>query len=162
TPVAHLEPVKLAGTTVKNASLHNADFIKTKDIRVGDMVVVEKAGEIIPYVVRSEPAARTGKETIFEFPKACPVCDAPVARDPDGAFYGCPGGKKCLGQLKKQLQSYARRGAMDIEGLGEKIVTQLVDTGLVRSIPALYRLTLDQLTELERMGEKSAQNLLDG
>jgi DNA ligase (NAD+) len=162
TPVANLEPVKLAGTTVKRASLHNAEFIKSKDILVGDMVVVEKAGEIIPYVVRSEPGARTGHEKHFHFPKTCPFCGSPVELDKNGTFYRCTGGAKCVSQTKEVLRAFARRSAMDIEGLGEKIIDQLVDSGLVRSIPDLYRLTLDQLVELERMGDKSAQNLLDG
>src|SRR5262245_268496 len=162
TPVAHLEPVKLAGTTVKRASLHNAEFIKSKDIRVGDMVVVEKAGEIIPYVVRSEVGARTGQEKIFHFPKTCPFCGSPVELDKNETFYRCTGGGKCIAQLKEVLRAFARRSAMDIEGLGEKIIDQLVDGGLVKSIPDVYRLTLDQLVALERMGEKSAQNLLDG
>jgi len=162
TPVANLEPVRLAGTTVKRASLHNADYIKGKDIRVGDMVVVEKAGEIIPYVVRSETGARTGHEQIFHWPERCPNCDSPVERDKAGAFYRCTGGKKCFGQLKKMLRAFAQRSAMDIEGLGEEIVNQLVDSGLVASLPDLYRLRMEQLLELERMGEKSAQNLLDG
>jgi DNA ligase (NAD+) len=162
TPVAHLEPVRLAGTTVSRASLHNADFIAQKDIRVGDTVVVEKAGEIIPYVVRSEPGARTGSEKPFHFPKVCPFCGSPVERDKNGVFYRCTGGRNCVAQVKQVLRSFARRSAMDIDGLGEKIVEQLVDAGLVCSIPDLYRLTLDQLVALERMGEKSAQNLLDG
>jgi DNA ligase (NAD+) len=162
TPVANLEPVKLAGTTVSRASLHNADFIETKDIRVGDIVVVEKAGEIIPYVVRSEPEARTGGEKIFHFPKTCPSCGSPVERGKNGIFYRCTAGRQCPGQIKEVLRAYARRSAMDIEGLGEKIIEQLVDTGLVNSIPDLYRLTLDGLIALERMGKKSAQNLLDG
>ena len=162
TPVANLEPVRLAGTKVSRASLHNAEFIATKDIRVGDMVVVEKAGEVIPYVVRSEAGARTGGEKVFEFPKTCPFCDSPVELDKNGTFYRCTGGKKCVGQMKNILRAYARRNAMDIEGLGVKIIDQLVDSGLVNAIPDLYRLTLEQLLELERMGEKSAQNLLDG
>lgn len=162
TPVAHLDPVKLAGTTVSRASLHNADYITTKDIRVGDMVVVEKAGEIIPYVVRSESAARTGKEKPFTWPDTCPNCGSPVVRDEGSPFYRCTGGKKCSGQIKKILRSYATRGAMDIEGLGIELINQLVDSGLVRSIPDLYRLTKEKLLELERMGDKSAQNLLDG
>jgi DNA ligase (NAD+) len=162
TPVAYLEPVRLAGTTVTRASLHNADFIKHKDIRAGDMVVVEKAGEIIPYIVRSEAAARTGTLPEYAFPKKCPECGSPVKRDEGGAFYRCTGGRNCVGQVKRQLRSFASRGAMDIEGLGEKIITQLVHTGLVRSIPEVYRLTLAQLVDLERMGKKSAQNLLDG
>jgi DNA ligase (NAD+) len=162
TPVAHLEPVRLAGTTVSRASLHNADFIAQKDIRVGDTVVVEKAGEIIPYVVRSEPGARTGAEKVFTFPTTCPFCDSPVERDKNGAFYRCTGGRNCGAQFKEVLRAYARRKAMDIDGLGEKIIDQLVDSGLVGSIPDLYRLTQEQLLELERMGEKSAQNLLEG
>ncbi|MBI1830397.1 MAG: NAD-dependent DNA ligase LigA [Planctomycetes bacterium] len=162
TPVANLEPVKLAGTTVSRASLHNADFIEAKDIRVGDTVVVEKAGEIIPYVVRSEPDARTGAEKVFHFPKACPSCGSPVERDKNGVFYRCTGGRKCTGQIKEVLRAYARRSAMDIEGLGEKIIEQLVDAGLVATIADLYRLTLEQLVALERMGKKSAQNLLEG
>jgi DNA ligase (NAD+) len=160
TPVAYLEPVKLAGTTVSRASLHNADFIATKDIRSGDMVVVEKAGEVIPYVVRAEHAARTGAEKAFHFPKTCPVCGSPVVRE--SVFYRCTGGANCPAQLKEVLRAYARRAAMDIEGLGEKIIDQLVDTALVKNIPDLYRLTLEQLTDLERMGKKSAQNLLAG
>ncbi len=162
TPVAHLEPVKLAGTTVSRASLHNADYIKTKDIRIGDMVVVEKAGEIIPYVVRSEPGARTGSEKVFHWPKKCPNCGSPVELDKNGTFYRCTGGKNCQAQVKKMLRAYAGRSAMDIEGLGTEMINQLVDTGLVRHIPDLYRLNLGQLLELERVGEKSGQNLLDG
>jgi DNA ligase (NAD+) len=161
TPVAYLEPVRLAGTTVSRASLHNADQIAKKDIRVGDMVVVEKAAEIIPYVVRSEAAARTGGEKVFHFPSKCPVCGGPVQREADEADYYCLGAE-CPAQLKERLRSYGRRKAMDIEGLGDVIVDQLVDTGLVRTIPDLYRLTLEQVVDLERMGQKSAQNLLDG
>jgi DNA ligase (NAD+) len=162
TPVGHLEPVRLAGTTVKRASLHNADYLESKDIRVGDMVVVEKAGEIIPYVVRSEPAARTGAEKVFHWPSKCPLCGSPVERDKNGVFYRCTGGANCVAQLKRQLRSFAQRSAMDVEGLGVEIINQLVDNGLVRSIPDLYRLAKEQLLELERMGDKSAQNLLDG
>ncbi len=163
TPTANLQPVRLAGTTVSRATLHNADFMATKDVRVGDMVVVEKAGEIIPYIVRSEHAARTGAEKLFVWPKTCPVCGSPVKRDEKGkgVFYRCTG-SNCVGRLKKILSEYGKRKAMDIEGLGEEIVNQLVDAGLVRSLPDLYRLTREQLVELERMGEKSAQNLLDG
>lgn len=160
TPVAHLDPVHLAGTTVSRASLHNEDFINSKDIRIGDMVVVEKAGEIIPYVVRSEPDARTGKEKKFHFPKKCPNCDGPVEKE--GAFYRCTNGSKCVGILKQLIESFAGRKVMDIEGLGEKVVNQIVDAGLVGALPDLYRLTLDELVQLERMGKKSAENLLNG
>ncbi|HEX3314806.1 MAG TPA: NAD-dependent DNA ligase LigA, partial [Gemmataceae bacterium] len=159
TPVANLEPVKLAGTTVKRASLHNAEFIATKDIRVGDMVVVEKAGEIIPYIIRSEPTARTGSEVPYEFPTKCPFCGSPLKQE--GAFFRCTSGD-CTDVLKRRLRAYAGRAAMDIEGLGGRTVDLLVDSGLVRTLPDLYRLKLETVVELERMGEKSAQNLLDG
>jgi DNA ligase (NAD+) len=161
TPVARLDAVQLAGTTVTNASLHNASEIEKKDIRVGDMVVVEKAGEIIPYVVRSEPSARTGGEKKFKMPAKCPECGSPVEPDENGVFYYCIG-PACPAQLKERLRFFATRNAMDIEGLGDAVVEQLVDTGLVKSIPDLFRLTLEPLVELERMGKKSAQNLLDG
>lgn len=161
TPVAHLEPVHLAGSTVARASLHNDDYLKTKDIRVGDMVVVEKAGEIIPYIVRSEPTLRTGKEKPFVFPKVCPVCGADVVKDAKGAFYRCTG-TDCVAQLKRRVRSYAARSAMDIENLGEEIVEQLVDTGLVKTLSDIYKLGLNQLANLERMGEQSSRNLLDG
>jgi DNA ligase (NAD+) len=159
TPRAHLNPVQLAGTTVTHASLHNADEIERKDIRVGDMVVVEKAGEIIPYVVRAETAARTGAEKKIAFPHKCPVCGSPVEKE--GPFHRCTS-MDCVGRLKRQLRSFAQRNAMDIEGLGEEMIEQLVDTTLVRSLADIYRLTMEQLLELERVGKKSAQNLLDG
>lgn len=161
TPRAHLEPVRLAGTIVRHASLHNADFIASKDIRIGDMVVVEKAGEIIPYIVRAEHGARTGGEKPYRFPSKCPVCSSPVKKDDNGVFYRCTS-DNCIGRLKQLLIAFARRNAMDVEGMGEEIVNQLVDSGLVRTLPDLYRLTIDDLLELERMGKKSAQNLLDG
>src|SRR5207245_11666818 len=161
TPAAQLDTVQLAGTRVSRASLHNADYIRTKDIRVGDMVVVIKAGKIIPYVVRAEKGVRTGQEKVFHFPTKCPVCGSPVEADEDKVFYYCTG-KNCVGQLKKKLRGYARRGAMDIEGLGEEMISQLVDAGLVKSISDIYHLKLDKLVELERIGTKSAQNLLDG
>jgi DNA ligase (NAD+) len=161
TPVAHLETVQLAGTRVSNASLHNADYIRTKDIRVGDTVVVIKAGKIIPYVLRAEHGLRKGELPGFEWPKHCPICGSPVEADEKKVFYYCTG-KNCVGQLRQKLKGFARRGAMDIEGLGDEMVAQLVDSGLVKTLPDLYRLTLKQLLELERVGEKSGQNLLDG
>ncbi len=161
TPVARLEPVQLAGTTVCNASLHNADFIATKDIRIGDLVVVEKAGEIIPYVIRSVPDARKGTEQPFAFPTNCPVCNAPVIRDPAGAFYRCTG-SECSAKLKRRLRSFAIRGTMDIEGLGSETIELLVDHGLVKSIPDLFLLNQEQLENLPRMGQLSAFNLVQG
>jgi DNA ligase (NAD+) len=164
TPVAHFDPpVHLAGTTVSRATLHNADEIARKDIRVGDTVVVEKAGEIIPQVVRVETDVRTGQEKVFQFPKTCPVCGAPTRREPGSPFVYCSAPRdKCQGQSKRQVLQFARRDAMDIEGLGKALVDQLVDGGLVKELPDIYRLTKEQLLDLERMGEKSADNLLAG
>ncbi|MSR54260.1 MAG: NAD-dependent DNA ligase LigA [Gemmataceae bacterium] len=164
TPVGHFEPpVRLAGTTVSKASLHNVDEMNRKDIHVGDMVVVEKAGEIIPQVVRVETSARTGAETKFHWPQTCPICGSPVKKDPDSPWYFCTAPRgECGGQIKRQLLQFARRDAMDIEGMGKKMVDQLVDADLVKAIPDLYRLEKKQLLALERMGELSAQNLLDG
>ena len=158
TPVARLDPVKLAGTTVSNATLHNAQEILRKDIRVGDMVLVEKAGEIIPYVVRSEPSATTGTEKVFHFPSHCPVCNAAVEPDEDKVFYYCTS-PTCPAQLKERLRWFATRGAMDVEGLGEAVVEQLVDAGLVKTIPDLYRLKLEQIVDLKLTGEKATRKL---
>lgn len=147
TPVAHFNPpVRLAGTTVSRASLHNADEIDRKDIRIGDMVVVEKAGEIIPQVVRVEESARTGSETKFRWPKTCPVCGAPTKKDPHSPSYFCTAPRgQCGGQLKRQILQFARRAAMDIEGLGEAIADELLAADLVESLPDLYRLTKEDL-----------------
>ncbi|WP_165068590.1 NAD-dependent DNA ligase LigA [Paludisphaera rhizosphaerae] len=163
TPVAELEPVRLAGTTVKRATLHNADEIRRKDVREGDTVVVQKAGEIIPQVVRVETEARTGNEVEFVFPDRCPSCEAPVVRDPGEVDYRCSNRPSaCSQQFERRLRQYAHRDSLDIEGLGDKLVDQLVKTNLVRSLPDLYRLDAATLAGLERMGEKSAENLLAG
>ena len=161
TPVANLDPVRLAGTTVTRASLHNEDYIREKDIRVGDLVLVEKAGEIIPYIVRSEPSARTGDEKEYHFPRHCPVCGEAVKRDADGAVTRCTG-RDCIGVARRRLRAFAARNAMDIEGLGSETVDQLVDAGLLRSLADIYRLQKEQLLPLERMGEQSVHNLLSG
>jgi DNA ligase (NAD+) len=161
TPVANLDPVRLAGTTVSRAGLHNEDQIKAKDIREGDVVIVEKAGEIIPYVVGPVVEERTGKEKEIVFPSACPVCGSPTLRPADSPFWSCTGGVTCPAQLERRLGTFADRDRMDIEGLGEVLAAQLVKSGLVRSITDLYRLKLEDLVKLERMGKKSAQNLLD-
>ena len=161
TPVADLEPVQLAGTTVKRASLHNADELERKDIRIGDTVVIQKAGEIIPQVVRVETGARDGTETRFHFPKTCPSCGARVERTGDEVDFYCSNPpSRCRDQLKEWLRWYAHRDAMDIDGLGEKLIDQLVDKKLVKSLADLYRLDAATLTELERMGKKSAENLV--
>jgi DNA ligase (NAD+) len=161
TPVGRLKPVQIAGTTVSRVSLHNADEIARKDIRVGDTVVVEKAGKVIPHVVRVELEKRKDQPPRYRFPSKCPSCGSKVVRDEGGVYIRCIN-PDCPAQLKERLRYYAHRGAMDIEGLGPALIEQLVDGGLVCSIPDLYRLTLDRLVELERIGTKSAQNLLDG
>jgi DNA ligase (NAD+) len=161
TPVAELEPVLLAGTTVRRASLHNADELERKDVRIGDAVVIQKAGEIIPQVVRVEVDARKGDETAYRFPTKCPSCGAPVERSAEEVDYYCsnpPG--RCPDQLKEWIRWYAHRDAMDIDGLGEKLINQLADKGLVKSLADLYRLDAVTLADLERMGKKSADNLV--
>ncbi len=161
TPVADLSPVPLAGTTVKRATLHNADEIGRKDLRIGDTVVIQKAGEIIPQVVRVETVARDGTEQPFTFPTSCPSCDAPVERLGDEVDYHCTNApSNCPDQLKEWIRWFAHRDAMDIDGLGIKLIDQLVATGLVRGLPDLYRLDEPTLAALERMGKKSAQNLV--
>lgn len=161
TPVADLAPVRLAGTTVRRATLHNADEIARKDIRVGDAVVVEKAGEIIPQVVRAEVDARDGTETPYVFPTHCPSCGAAVVRRDGEVDYHCSNPPAlCTTQLKSRIRNFAHRNALDVDGLGIKLVDQLVDRQLVRSLADLYRLDEPTLAELERMGEKSAGNLL--
>jgi len=161
TPVADLEPVELAGTTVSHASLHNADEIERKDVREGDVVVVEKAGKIIPHIVRVEKHLRKGPLARFVFPAKCPECGAKAVKDEGGVYIRCPN-PECPAQVKERILYYASRNAMDIEGLGDKLVDQLVDSGLVRRYGDLYRLRLNQLIDLERMGRKSSENLLAG
>ncbi|MCL2710970.1 MAG: NAD-dependent DNA ligase LigA [Planctomycetaceae bacterium] len=160
TPVAELEPVELAGTTVARASLHNAEEIERKDIRVGDVVVVEKAGKIIPRIVRVEKHLRTKELEPFLFPSTCPVCGGVVSKDEGGVYIRCYN-THCSAQFKEKLRWFAGRNAMDIEGLGDKLIDQLVGAGLVRSFGDLYRLAAKQIKSLERMGEKSAQKLLN-
>jgi len=159
TPVACLEPVFLAGTTVSRASLHNEDEIQRKEIRVGDWVVIEKAGEIIPQVVEVVKSRRTGHEKIFHMPERCPACGSRVTRDPEEVAVRC-GSLRCPAQLKEGLIHFAQRTAMDIEGLGDALAEQLVDHRLVQDVGDLYFLTQERLLELERMGKKSADNLL--
>ncbi|HMO37334.1 MAG TPA: NAD-dependent DNA ligase LigA, partial [Gemmatales bacterium] len=161
TPVAELAPVEIAGTEVRRVSLHNFDDIAHKDIRLGDTVVVEKAGKIIPHVVRVELEKRPARSRPYLPPKACPVCAGSVEKDEGGAYLRCVN-VACPAQLKERLRFYATRQAMDIEGLGPAIIDQLVDQGLVRSLADLYSLQLDDLLKLERMGKKSAENLLAG
>ncbi len=161
TPVAELEPVELAGTTVSRASLHNADEIARKDIREGDIVVVEKAGKVIPHIVRVETHERRGDPPAFRFPTDCPECGAALVRDAGGVYIRCPNAS-CPAQLRERIRFFAGRDAMDIEGLGDKLVEQLVGRGdgLVRRFGDLYRLRWEEVAALERLGEKSARNLV--
>jgi DNA ligase (NAD+) len=161
TPVAWLETVEIAGTKVSRVSLHNADEIARKDIRIGDAVVVEKAGKIIPHLVRVELEKRTGSEPEFRFPATCPGCGSPAARDEGGVYIRCSN-VACPAQLKERIRFFAQRRSMDIEGLGPALIDQLVDRRLIGSVPDLYRLGVDELAALERMGEKSARTVIDG
>ena len=159
TPKVVVEPVRLAGTTVTNATLHNQDFIDQKDLRIGDTVVIQKAGEIIPEVVSVLYDRRPEGTTAYHLPDTCPVCGADVERDLDGAAYRCTGAE-CPAQLHRNLTHFASRNAMDIEGVGPAVIRQLIDASLIRTPADLYFLQADELAKLDRMGEKSAQNAI--
>lgn len=163
TPAAVLDPVRLAGTTVSRATLHNLDFIRERDIMIGDTVAVRKAGDIIPEIVEACPERRDGSERPFEMPSRCPSCGEPVERDEcggvEGAAYRCTNAA-CPAQLSRSLEHFASKGAMNIEGLGPQIVETLISSGFVKTAPDLYDLRAEQLATLDRMGELSAQNLI--
>ena len=159
TPNAVLEPVRLAGTTVSRATLHNRDFIRERDVRIGDTVRVRKAGEIIPEVLGSIPEKRPADSVPFEMPKLCPVCGAPVFEDEEEAAIRCTGAE-CPAQLLRNLMHFASRDAMDIDGCGQAILQLLIDAQLVHSAADLYTLTIEDIASLERMGQKSAENLV--
>jgi DNA ligase (NAD+) len=165
TPVAELEPVFLAGSTISRATLHNEDELRRKAILVGDTVLIEKAGDVIPAVVGVMTSKRTGNETVFKFPTSCPECGSKVVKEiaagGEGVVWRC-GNRDCPAQVRGRIEHWCSRSAMDIEGGGEVLVSQLVRTGLVREVADLYSLRLPQLVDLERMGEKSARNFLDG
>jgi len=160
TPVAELEPVSVAGSVISRATLHNADEIERKDIRVGDLVLVEKAGEVIPAVVEVRTSARTGRERLFKMPRKCPVCGEPVTKKEGEVALRCEN-LQCPAQIKRWIRHFASRSAMDIDGLGKALVEQLVNTEMVHDPSDLYGLTLEQIAGLERMGGKSARNLLN-
>lgn len=160
TPVARLRPVQVAGVTVSNATLHNMDEVERKDVRVGDTVYVRRAGEVIPEIVRVLPERRPADARPVVLPSQCPVCGSDVIRPPGEAVARCTGGLYCPAQRKESLRHFASRRAMDIEGLGSKLIDQLVDLDLVHEPADLYRLTAAQLASLERMGDKSAANLM--
>ena len=159
TPKAVLEPVRLAGTTVTNATLHNQDYITEKDIRIGDTVIVQKAGEIIPEIVEVDFTKRPEGTAPYVLPDTCPVCGAAVRREEDGAAIRCTGAE-CPAQLQRNITHFASRDAMDIEGLGPAVVQQLVESGLIRNVADLYSLHAQDVAQLDRMGVKSAENLI--
>jgi DNA ligase (NAD+) len=162
TPTAELEPVRLAGSVIGRATLHNEDYIKEKDIRIGDTVIIKKAGDVIPEVVEVVKEDRTGDEKPFEMPKKCPVCQSDTIREQGEAVTKCTN-ISCPAQLKRSLFHFVSRDAMNIEGLGPQIMTLLMDKGFIKDAADIYLLKehRDDLIELERMGEKSVQNLLD-
>jgi DNA ligase (NAD+) len=160
TPVARLRPVAVSGVTVSNATLHNQDEVERKDVRVGDTVIVRRAGDVIPEVVGVIKEKRPNHTHSWHMPDTCPVCGSRVVRLPGEAAHRCMGGLYCPAQRMGALLHFASRRAMDIEGLGDKLVEQLVETGLVQTVADLYRLRKAALVVLDRMGEKSAQNLL--
>ncbi len=164
TPVAKLAPVFVGGVTVTNATLHNEDEAKRKDVRVGDTVIVRRAGDVIPEVVGVVPAAEGANQNrgaVFAMPHQCPVCGSSAIREEGEADYRCTGGLFCSAQRKQAILHFAQRRAVEVEGLGEKLVDQLVDAELIRTLPDLYRLGFTALAQLERMAEKSAQNIID-
>ena len=160
TPVARLEPVFVGGATVSNATLHNMDEVERKDVRVGDTVIVRRAGDVIPEVVSVVLTQRPKRTRRVHLPRTCPVCGSEVLRLEGEAVARCSGGLFCAAQRKELIRHFASRRALDIEGLGEKLVEQLVDAGLVRTPADIFWLTAPQLADLERMGEKSAENLV--
>ncbi|MCK4485774.1 MAG: NAD-dependent DNA ligase LigA [Desulfobacterales bacterium] len=160
TPVAHLEPVSVGGVTVSRATLHNEDEIKKKDIRMGDTVLIQRAGDVIPEVIKVITTKRTGVEQPFRMPATCPVCGSRVVRLEGEAVTRCVNAN-CTAQVKERIKHFASKGAFDIDGLGDKLVSQLVDKGLLRSYAELFALDKAAIAAIERMGEKSAQNLMD-
>jgi DNA ligase (NAD+) len=160
TPVAILRPVHVGGVVVRHATLHNQDEIERKDIRIGDTVIIQRAGDVIPQVVKVITDKRTGKEIIFLMPDLCPVCDAKVMRSKEEAVYRCTG-DQCIAKLKERIKHFSSKRAMDIDGLGEKLVEQIVDKGLVKNVADLYHTFHEAWSDLERMADKSAQNIVD-
>jgi DNA ligase (NAD+) len=160
TPVAKLRPVFVGGVTVSNASLHNQDEVDRKDVRVGDTVVIQRAGDVIPQIVSVIRSKRPRRTRSYRLPEACPICGAATVRLEGEAVTRCPN-LDCPAQLKNNLRHLASRGALDVDGLGEKLVDQLVEAGLVRRLSDVFTLDAEQLESLERMGRKSAQNLVE-
>jgi DNA ligase (NAD+) len=160
-PYAVLEPVQVAGVTIKLATLHNEEDVNRKDIREGDWVIVQRAGEVIPQVIGPVVARRTGKEVPFKMPTRCPVCGSQVIKPEGEAMHRCTGGSVCAAQRFELIKHFVSRGAMDIDGVGEKLVAAMLQAGLIHDFSDLYHLTREQVQSLERMAEKSAQNVID-
>jgi len=160
TPVARMKPIKVSGVEVSRATLHNMDEIERKDVRTGDWVVIQRAGDVIPEVVKVIESRRTGNEKPFTMPTNCPVCGSQIVKLEGEAAHRCPN-LSCPAQLKERIKHFAHKRAMDIDGLGDKIVNQLVDSGLINNVADLYFLKQEQLANLERLADKSAQNLID-
>lgn len=160
TPMAILEPVKVAGSTISKTTLHNEDFIKEKELKIGDIVVIQKAGDVIPEIVEVKKEKRTGKEKDFEMPRICPVCGAPAVREEGEAAIRCTG-IECPAKLFRNLVHFVSREAMNIDGLGENIIGQLLDKKLIQNIADIYTLTFEQVASLKKNGKKFAQNLID-
>ncbi len=160
TPVVALEPVRVSGVIVRRATLHNEDEMRRKDVRIGDHVIVQRAGEVIPEVVRVLPEKRTGEERRFEMPAACPVCGSPVERRPGEAVWRCTGGAVCPAQILERLIHFGSRGALNIEGIGPKLLQQMLDRELIRDPADLFKLTKAHVLTLERMADKSAENVI--
>lgn len=160
TPMAILEPVVVAGSKISKTTLHNEDFIKERDIRIGDTVIIQKAGDVIPEVVEVKKKKRTGEEKVFEMPKICPICGAQVIREEGEVAWYC-NGVECPAKLQRGIEHFVSREAMDITGLGEAIVEELINRGLIRNIADIYKLTFDEIASLKKNGKKFAQNLVD-
>ena len=160
TPVAILEPVRLAGTQVSRASLHNVDEIERKNIRVGDVVIVRKAAEIIPEIVNVDASVRNGGEKVFMMPAKCPACNSEIVRLPEEAAYRCPNRASCPAQLKEGLRYFASRDGMNIKGLGKSLAEKLIDSGKIKALSDIYMLKLEDWMTLDKIAKKSAQNIL--
>ena len=158
--MAILEPVVVAGSKISKTTLHNEDFIKERDIRVGDTVVIQKAGDVIPEVVEVKKEKRTGSEVVFEMPKSCPICGAQAVREEGESAWYC-NGVECPAKLQRGIEHFVSREAMDITGLGEVIVEELISRGLISNIADIYKLTFEDIASLKKNGKKFAQNLID-
>ena len=160
TPVAKIEPVNVGGVTVGSISVHNEDYIKEKDLQIGDTILIERSGDVIPQIVKSFPELRTGRETTIVFPTHCPVCGYPLEKPADEAVWRCNNSNACPAQIVERIIHFNSKDAMDIRGLGDAIVRKLYTQGLLKDIPGIYHLPFDEIKQLEGFGEKSVTNLI--